>query len=214
MTLKHWAAGRAIDVRTVWHGRVHSAHPAFVVEDTGELLVTYLAPGQLFKRAFHADGSEARIPHGDWTFRDEAWRVPALRMFMRGEAHSLLAFLGGIRAGQWYVNLEDPPTRTERGIDTRDHMVDLWFSHDLSEYEWKDLDELTRAEALGVVGTEEARRIRDEGERVIDLIASGAHPAIADHWHTWTPPSDWTIPVLSDNWDRIAADGSAGSQAT
>ena len=203
MTATLWQPGTPIDVRTIWHGRLHSAHPAFVVEDARHLLVTYLAPGQMFKRAFHADGSEARVPHGEWTFRDEVWRVPALRIFMSGEAHSILAFLDGDRVGQWYVNLEDPPTRTSRGIDTRDHMVDVWFSNDRSEYRWKDLDELDRAQALGVVDLREATNIRREGERVIELISIDAHPAIDDRWQTWRPPVDWGIPTLTREWERL-----------
>lgn len=203
MISNRWTPGTPIDVRTIWHGRLHSAHPAFIVEDAGEFLVTYLAPGQVFKRAFHADGSEARVPYGAWTFQDEVWRVPALRIFMRGEAHSILAFLDGERVGQWYVNLEDPPTRTDRGIDTRDHMVDVWFAHDLSEHRWKDLDELDRAQALGVVGLSEAANIRAEGERVIERIAGGIHPAIDDRWQIWRPPASWGIPALSSNWEDI-----------
>ena len=203
MTTASWPQGTPIDVRTIWYGRLHSAHPAFVVEDTGELLVTYLAPGQVFKRAFHPDGNEARVPHGEWILHDEMWRVPALRIFMQGAAHSVLAFLGGRRAGQWYVNLEEPPTRTERGIDTRDHMVDVWFSNDRREYSWKDVDELIEAEAVGVVTREEADAIRGEGERVIEQILGGTHPAIDDRWHAWVAPADWGTPTLSPGWDRI-----------
>lgn len=207
MTMELWPPGTAIDVRTIWHGRLHSAHPAFVVEDTGEMLVAYLAEGQVFKRAFHSDGIEARVPHGEWTLQDEVWSVPALRIFMHDTAHSVLAFLAGRRAGQWYVNLEDPPKRTSHGIDTRDHMVDVWFSNDGLEHSWKDLDELTRAESLGVVTAAEAAAIRSEGERVIEQIASGRHPAILDRWQTWTPPAGWGTPVLSAGWEHLAAPG-------
>lgn len=198
-----WTAGDLVQVRSIWDGRIHSAHPAFVVEDTGDVLATYLAPGQLFKRAFHIDGAEARVPHGDWVLTDEEWRVPALRFFLRGQAHSALAFLGGRRAGQWYVNLEDPPKRTARGIDTRDHMVDVWFSLDRREYTWKDTDELVEAEALGVVALGEAEAIRAEGERVIAQVLGRSHRAINDRWHDWTPPPEWGIPELPSGWEHL-----------
>lgn len=203
MTSGQWAPGDQIEVRSIWHGRIHSAHPAFVVEDTGDVLATYLAAGQFFKRAFHADGTEARVPLGDWALIDEEWRVPALRFFLRGQAHSALAFLGGRRAGQWYVNLEDAPTRTARGIDTRDHMVDVWFSLDRREYTWKDTDELVEAERLGVVGSAEAEAIRTEGGRVIEQVLQGTHVAIDDQWHRWSPPAGWGIPELQPGWDRL-----------
>jgi predicted RNA-binding protein associated with RNAse of E/G family len=202
MALERWQPGEQLDVRTIWHGRVHSAHPAFVVEDTGAILVTYLAPGQIFKRPFQPNGGEARVPHGEWVFQDEVWRVPALRIFLKDEAHSMLAFLGEGAVQRWYVNLEDPPVRTSRGIDTRDHMVDVVFSSDLSEYRWKDLEELEDALALEVVDADEAAHIQAEGERVIEQLLRGQHPAVDPRWNTWAPPDSWGIPVLSSHWSH------------
>jgi predicted RNA-binding protein associated with RNAse of E/G family len=143
------------------------------------------------------------VPHGEWVFRDEVWRVPALRIFLRDEAHSVLAFLGDEAVTRWYVNLEDPPVRTSSGIDTRDHMVDIVFSSDRSEYRWKDLGELDEALVLGVIDAAEADRIQAEGERVIDRLLHGAHQAIDPRWNTWTAPDGWGIPALSARWDRM-----------
>lgn len=204
-----WQPGDHITVRTIWHGRIHSAHPMVVVEDDGDMLVGYLVPGQLFKRPFYlegpAAGEQARVPEASlaWELRDEPWRGHgSLRFFQRGAAHSVIAFLSPQDVDRWYVNLEDPPTRTPIGIDTRDHMVDLVFTTDLASFRWKDLDELDEALALGVVTAEEGAAFRAEGERVIELMRDG-HPAVQERWRTWSPSPGWTVPVLPPGWDRV-----------
>ena len=200
--VQRWPPGAHITVRTVWHGHVHAAFPMTVVEDKVGLLVAYMGPGQLFKRPYRPDGSEARVPHGEWEFRDEEWTASALRFFVPGEAHSVIAFLGSGGVDRWYVNLEDPFRRTPMGLDIRDHMLDIVLSADLREHRWKDEWEIEEALSLGVVSVEEVAAFRHEGERVVEWLRDG-HPAVDERWRGWTPPPEWTTATLPPGWASI-----------
>jgi hypothetical protein len=61
-----WQPGTHITVRNIWHGRVFSAYPFVVVEETAELIATYVPPGTMWKRATDLQGRELRLPHGAW----------------------------------------------------------------------------------------------------------------------------------------------------
>jgi predicted RNA-binding protein associated with RNAse of E/G family len=121
-----------------------------------------------------------------------------------GAAHSVYAMreTGQTRLRCWYVDLQEPLRRTAIGFDTMDHLLDIVTSPDRSEWRWKDEDEFQEAVAIGVYSPEEARAIRAEGERVIELLRTG-QPPFCDGWDRWSPPAEWKIPQLPDGWDRI-----------
>jgi hypothetical protein len=45
-----WEAGAHVVVRNVWHGRVFSAYPFVVVEDTADLVVLFIPAGAVWKK--------------------------------------------------------------------------------------------------------------------------------------------------------------------
>ena len=102
----------------------------------------------------------------------------------------------------FYVNLQEPITRTSIGFDTQDNWLDIVVNPDRSAWHWKDEDQLAEAVKLGFYTDEKARAIRVEGERVINLVRKNQSP-FCDHWENWRAPSDWKIPELSLGWDRI-----------
>jgi hypothetical protein len=55
---------------------------------------------------------------------------------------------------------------------------------------------------LGFYADEKAQTIRAEGERVIDLVRKNQSPFF-DHWENWRAPSNWKIPELPFDRDRI-----------
>jgi hypothetical protein len=110
---------------------------------------------------------------------DRAWdTTDVLMLITPGAAHAVYVMW---QAGQkqllcWYINLQDPIRRTTVGFDTGDHMLEVVFSPDKSNWHWKDEDHLTDAVAFGIFTDEKARQIRSEGERVIKLIRENQSP--------------------------------------
>jgi hypothetical protein len=125
------------------------------------------------------------------------WRQHALAVTAPGQASGVRvlfdpdswAFQG------WYVNLQRPLTRTERGFSTVDDFLDIVVEAD-GAWRWKDEDELAMAIERGRLSALEAMEIRAEGERMARLIERRAWPfdgSLAD----WRPDPGWTIPTLS-----------------
>ncbi len=201
-----WEAGTHVVVRNVWHGRVFSAYPLVVVEDTADLVVLFIPAGAVWKKPVRADGSNVRIPHGDWTLQDDVWYGHgALRFFPTAEAHAVLAWRGPAGIARWYINLESRCRRTPLGWDMRDHFVDIDYRDGWHAPRLKDQDELVTAHALGVVTACEVRRIQRDVARALTLVQHG-HPAIAQRWETWEPPPHWTVPTFPAGWEQMALD--------
>ena len=204
MTADRWAPGTHITARSIWGGRVFAASCFVVIEDRGDVLVACTPAGTRWKRPVDLDGNDVRLPHGAWRLRDDVWRGRGMvRVWMRDVAHSVLIFLGDGDVGIWYVNLETPFRRNAIGLDLTDQHLDIIFPADLGEPRWKDEDELEEAVAFGSMTAEEAAAVRAEAERAIAWVRRGDHPAIDDRWRTWTPPAEWSVPVLAPGWDTL-----------
>lgn len=139
---------------------------------------------------------------------DKMWtKTDVLMLATPGAAHSVYAMweAGHTSFRCWYINLEEPLRRTSMGFDTMDQLLDIVISPDRSEWRWKDEDEFEEAKAIGVYSPEEARAIRIEGKRVVELMQANQSP-FCDGWENWSPPAEWEIPTLSSGWDDIAVD--------
>ena len=204
MTAERWRPGDHITGRSIWFGRPFAAWPFVVVEDRGDLLAVCIPTGGVWKRPTDLAGNDIRLPHGEWSFRDDTWYGPGMvRVYIEGAAHSVLVFLGEGDVSRWYINLEAPFERTAIGIDSRDQHLDIVFPPDLRAPRWKDEDELEEAVAYGSMTADEAAEVRAEAERAIAWVRRGDHPAIDDRWRTWRPPADWGVPTLAPGWETL-----------
>jgi hypothetical protein len=186
--------------------RVAWVRPVTVVEDANPLNVLYLRAGTPTKRPVRLDGAE--IPRStpyeerfglEWRPGDGNWGAnQTLLLTQPDRAHSVWLFwtVGWDFLG-WYVNLQEPQTRTPIGFDTVDQVLDIWVQPDLS-WEWKDEHELEASVRLGRFTPEDAAAIRAEGERV---VAEWPFPT---GWEDWRPDPAWTVPQLPDKWDHVA----------
>ncbi|WP_267594145.1 DUF402 domain-containing protein [Carbonactinospora thermoautotrophica] len=204
-----WSPGDHVLWRFVRHGTVEAARPVTVVRDAPDLSVFWLAPGTPIVRAVLVDGTPIRsVPVRErfahpWGTRESIWHGPGvLKLVPWGAAHSVWVFWdddGSLRG--WYVNLEAPHRRRPYGVDTSDHVLDIWVTPD-RRWEWKDEDELTAAHAAGRFGDEDLVAIRAEGERVIKLIERWASP-FRDGWERFRPDPDWALPALPADWATL-----------
>lgn len=194
--------GEVVVRREVWQGRVWSGLPMFVVADQPDLLALYLPSGSEF-------GFGSGIwptPNGKHPWDrgpDSKWRGHGVVHLHRpGDAHAVWVFWQGPERNclGWYLNLQEPFTRTALGIDTLDHELDIVAKLDLS-WSFKDAELMDSCIELGRFTIEEVERIKAEGDRLGQSLDNGEQwwdPA----WSTWTPPLNMSAPAsLPDGWD-------------
>ncbi|OGN93569.1 MAG: hypothetical protein A2Z71_10710 [Chloroflexi bacterium RBG_13_50_21] len=191
-------------MRGIWKGKLWWACPAFVVQDTPDLIALYWPVGtptrSPVRRPTVEDGLYNRIEliERNWTDND------VLSLNTRGAAHSIEVMweenTHNLRC--WYVHLQEPLRRTRIGFDTMDQMLDIVINPDRTKWHWKDEDEFSEAEEIGVYSREKVQSIRQEGQRVIGLLNTNASP-FCDGWENWTPPREWGIPVFPLGWENL-----------
>lgn len=200
----HWNTGDQVLLREVWRGRVWSAKPVTVVQDGPDLVALYMAPGTRWKQPRTLDGGPLRLPAEDWLLADVEWLGGyALHLATPGAGHSVVGLWQADGTfSHWHVNLQEPLRRTSLGFDYMDQLLDIVVSPDLSEWAWKDEQELNEAQARGLISPARAREIRAEGERVIELIRA-RRPPFSSGWEHWSPDPAWPIPDLPAGWDIV-----------
>ena len=201
-----WSRGEHVLMRYGPPGEFRTVRPLTVVQDGPDFLVAWLAPGTPVVRPVLADGRDIRTVPLEERFRAprkgvlSRWRGPGvLKVVPREGAYSVWLFWRpGGRFRGWYVNLEERHRRWARGLDTRDHVLDIWVPRN-RRWAWKDEDELQAAIDHGVVSAELAEAIREEGRRVVGLIERW-RPPFSDGWERFTPDPSWPLPELPPAW--------------
>ena len=170
--------------------------PVIVVEDSPSLISLFLAAGTptLMTRPRIAGAPKPWNP-GEWDLVESAWdRWNTLYLQAPGEWRSTWVmwspdwrFLG------WYVNLQEPLTRTRWGFDIRDLQLDILVAPD-GTWRWKDEDDFARSLECGLISAEHGELVRSSAADAIRDIEAGAwpfEPGIAD----WRPDGAWARPV-------------------
>ena len=196
--------GDQIVLREVFRGRIWSGRPYTIVEDTPRRLITYIGAGMRWMRPVRRDGSVIHGHELHWTLREAVWPIEALRIVTPCRHHSVLLLWteGFGKHLKWYVNLEDPLTRSATGFDYLDQLLDIEIAPDLSAWNWKDEDELEDAVANGLMTSQKADLIRAEGIQVIKDLDDRA-PPFDEPWHLWRPDHQWKTSGLPDGWDDL-----------
>jgi predicted RNA-binding protein associated with RNAse of E/G family len=189
-------------LRTVYRGRVWSAVPYYLLEDSPERVVTAVVPGARLRWwAVERAGVWAALASGEWETVETTWHTNrALWVWPRGANYMVGHFWEHAtdRFRAWYLNLQSPLRRSSIGFDLWDQVLDVVVRPDRS-WSWKDEDELAEAVRLGVMAPEEAAAVRAEGERLIacldDVVPTG--------WEEWRPDPGWPALELPADWDRV-----------
>lgn len=193
------------------------AVPARVVSDDDSGLVVWIEAGTPLLRPVNVDGRGVRDRPIEERFRapTEFAVVPwhgagVLRIAPRNAAHSLWLFRRPDGSGEfwgWYGNLERPHVRSEHGVHSHDHTLDLWLDAD-GWIIWKDEDELAAAVEQGHLSIDDAAEIRAEGERVHAAMTRRDAP-FDGSWLDWRPEPAWTTPALPEFLVRMAGEPGA-----
>jgi len=199
--------GQPILVREFWQGKIWTARPEIVVQDSVDLIALYIPRGAHWKQARSLDDKKVSTlgrKTGEWKLADAVWQGEGrLRLAVPGARYSVLAFWNDNHTALncWYINLEEPLTRTARGFDYMDQLLDIIVEPDLKNWHWKDDDEFQEAVDLGLISPQEAKMFRVEGKNAIELLQSGK--SIFNQWGNWYPDPSWPVPVLPDGWDLL-----------
>ena len=177
----------------VWEGV-----PVFVVEDTADRLVTYIATGaELGFVAGRWPTADGRHP---WADRD-AWQGHGCLMVQRPGDHYAIWHLweGDDRDLLcWYLNLQTAFVRTAIGYDTQDLELDIVVLPDGSHIV-KDAEVLDDRVDEGRFSPELVEWVRAFGDELVDrLVADG--PWWDPSWAEWQPDPAWVGPRLPESW--------------
>ncbi|GAB3281579.1 DUF402 domain-containing protein [Parasphingorhabdus pacifica] len=198
-----WLPGAEVLYR-FWRldGSLGSVHPARVAADDEDQLLCWVLPGTPIRITTSPDGHDRRrIPLDE---RFSGVRVPArsvwretstLRLVYPERWSSVWWFFepdGTFR--NWYVNLEIPLGRDDRGVDRVDGVLDVEVFPG-GRWVWKDEDELEAALAAGRFNEVHLSRLRAEGERMIELAERGTFPFDGTYCDARPDPS-WSLPQL------------------
>lgn len=182
----------------------HFAQPVTVVRDDADGLVVWLRCGTPVLRAARADGRGKRDDPGTMftTALAQERGTHALfhqvRIAPTGQPWSVWVFFSessGEFAG-WYVNLEAPHVRDDRGVYTSDHVLDLVMAPDRTLVR-KDEDELALAVAQGVFDERRAAAIEENAAAVEAVVANWGSP-FCDGWEAFRPDPAWPMPHLNE----------------
>lgn len=196
-----WEFGDVILTREIHHGVVWLVTSEYVVEDTGDRLVTYIPSGAqmgfpkphpLGEHPWKARGHDRWTGHGALTIvrAGEPWQTT---VFWTGPEREFEC---------WYIDVIAPIQRFEGGIDGSDQELDLVIGPD-GTVEEKDV-ELFEQEVLdGRFSEAQAEQIRANFERVKGLVSANG-VLVEHHWAHWEPPAEWGPLDLPDDWrDRL-----------
>ena len=197
-----WKPGDAIALREVWNGRVWSALPATVVEDTPHQRAMFVRQGSPGMSPVDADGSELRIPVNEWTLGRRDVTRQLLSFAWPDRAYAVMAFWDDDEFMNWYINLQTPLTPTAIGFDYVDHLLDVIVEADRATWRWKDEDELAEGVELGVFSPADAESFRAAGLQAVEHLTGGAPPFDRD-WTSWRPDPSWREPALPAGWDHV-----------
>jgi hypothetical protein len=171
-------------------GRPWVELPVVVVRDEPDLLATYIAEGT----PFTFPPGEFPTPDGrhPWHGR-ERWQGHGVLMLQRpDEAHAIWVFWHGPEREfmGWYVNLQEPFRRTDRGYDTQDLELDIWLPAS-GGWEWKDADVLDDRIREGRYTPEQVEATWAEGHRVVAELEAGRR-WWNRFWALWEPDPAWS----------------------
>ncbi len=191
-------------LRNVRSGWVPWIAPVRVVQDSGDFVALFLDIGTRYRRPADTGGHPTRDYINASTSVEATWTDHrALHLIRGGESHSTVAMWDA--AGKfvcWYVNFQEPFTRTDLGFDTLDLTLDLVIQPDRIGWHWKDEDEFESGITAGWYTRSQLEHLKAYGLSIGESARAGESP-FSDGWEQWRPDPGWTIPTLPEGWEVV-----------
>ncbi len=206
----HFDAPPAVVIRTVFRGRVWTAVPNYLIEDSPERVVTAQVPGgrcRLWAPADQYDDPVARtrvcttLASGRWTTVETTWHTNRILWVWPRAASYMVGHVWEDATDQfrgWYLNLQSPLRRSHIGFDLWDQLLDVVVRPDRTWF-WKDEDQFEDAIRLDVIGSKEAAGVRAQGESLIRRLDT----LLPTGWEDWRPEPGWPVLELPGGWDQV-----------
>ncbi len=210
----HWQAGQQIIQQDLWLGKLITARPVTVVEDSPARLALYTHPGAPYHSATTISRNRNTLTLPERVDILMSAELPPLERRVSGSRHVLTLTPPGAAHSVWlfwspeweflfwYVNLQEPITRTPRGILVQDQVLDIVAGPDLT-WNWKDEDDFLALVERGFFTREQAASIRAEGERMAAAIERNDSP-FCDGWEAWRPDAGWPVPEIPEDWYLVS----------
>ena len=205
-----WQAGDIIAWRGVYRNRIWHALPALVVKDTAQELAFAILPGAacMFEVTYPKGKKSGKrrwdFTDDDWQLAEFSWHTNRVLSVIEPEKcysimhfwdHKSAEFLG------YYVNFQQPFTRSHCGVDSLDLDLDLIIDPDLS-FKWKDEDDYQAAIDHGLISKQWINGIEDAKTEVFEKLEKRAYP-FNGAWLDWKPDPQHSNLRLPANWDEL-----------
>jgi hypothetical protein len=197
--------GEPVALREVWNGRVGAARPATVALDASDLTMLFIPFGSRWYGPDHPrPWVGLKVAGATWRLTELPWTdTHVLSFAWPGAGHAVLHIWNQDWTPRcWYVNVEAPLRRFDRGFDTFDHDLDVVIEPDRSAWRWKDEDDVAEGIRLGLYSHDDAAAFRGEGERGLWRVLEG-EPPFDRSWTGWRPDPSWARPELPAGWDLV-----------
>jgi len=157
------------------------------VEDSAEIIALYMAPGTTYThpRTLEGDQVPRHLLADEWQLVDAVWHGGgALYLGRTGEPPMVIGFRDdeNSKFERWYINLQDPLTRTTGGFNYLDMELDIEVEGDFSGWRWKDEDKFQELADKGVVSLQKADYLWSVGADVALRVGT-----VVARWVDWKP---------------------------
>lgn len=172
---------------------------ASVIVDTDDIIAIHQPAGApILRRGGERTGPRGRgLAPGAWdgTHRHATFNSDhdVVRAHQPGRYYSVIRKLTPDGYSGWYINLELPWTLTPIGYDSKDLTLDIVLNDDLTNPQWKDLDEHNWNLTVGNITADEHRRYLDHGNNAI-ADAANRQGVFGHNWPT--PATQPAHPLL------------------
>lgn len=211
---KHYDPNTGMDLdivvkRRIHQGRIWSAVPHLLLDDSGDEVVTLSIPGSSAyapRHNYHMSEVRRSFVTGEWELTEYTWKQFIAVVRNRPGRHFNVMHLFEPNTGEflsWYVNFERPIMRHDDGLvlDTQSLWLNLIVLPDGKTF-WKDTDHWMWASENGMFPPVEVAKVEQLREELLADAAAGTGP-FDGSWTEWSP-IDLEPLHLPDYWDRPA----------